>query len=79
MMTLGKALTEKEKAKIKETPVDNEKFLLMITKNGIAKKDQTRRIRQYPPFRVDRDHHEKKGEFFGARFPRPAARMRSLW
>ncbi len=38
MMTLGKALTEKEKAKIKETPVDNEKFLLMITKNGIAKK-----------------------------------------
>lgn len=39
MMSLGKVLTEKEKAKAKEVSAEEaEKFLLIVTKNGIAKK-----------------------------------------
>jgi len=39
MMSLGRTLTEKEKIKIKETSSNNaQKYLLIVTKNGIAKK-----------------------------------------
>lgn len=38
MMSLGKAMAGKEKAKAKDTPDESEKFLLIVTKNGIAKK-----------------------------------------
>ena len=38
MMSLGKMATDKEKAKAKDEGVETEKYLLIVTKNGIAKK-----------------------------------------
>ena len=38
MMSLGRALTDKEREKAKDTAANNEKNLFIITKNGVAKK-----------------------------------------
>jgi len=38
MMSLGRALTDKEKEKAKDLPANGEKNLFIVTKNGVAKK-----------------------------------------